>query len=348
LALIPDDRIGQATPASRGEALLSVRGLTTVFETSRGTIRAVDDVSFDVRRGETLALVGESGCGKSVTAASVMRLVQPPGRVLSGEIVFDGRDLLALREREMQKIRGARISLVFQEPAAALSPVFTIRDQIAEALISHGRPARQARGRATDLLEAVRIPDAGRCASSYPHQLSGGMRQRALIAMALACEPALVIADEPTTALDLTVQAEILDLLREMKAKSALALLLITHDLGVVAEMADRVIVMYAGRLVEQAPVRNLFRAPAHPYTRALISMAARRRDGSRLAAIDGSVPDPCDLPGGCAFNPRCPARLAHCSLVAPDMTRLAQDHHVRCHLHAQGEAATGVLVSSS
>ena len=254
-------------------ALLDVRGLTTVFETGGAQIHAVTDVSFVVREGETLGLVGESGSGKSVTAFSVLRLVQPPGRIVAGQALFRGRDLLALSEREMRGVRGAGIGLIFQEPMSALNPVFTVGDQIAEALIVHGLAAgRAARARAIELLEAVRIPEPQRRVDDYPHQLSGGMRQRVLIAIAIACRPALVIADEPTTALDVTIQAQILDLLREMKAAFKLSLLLITHDFGVIAETADRVAVMYAGRIVEEAPVRQIFRSPQHPYTQGLLA----------------------------------------------------------------------------
>ena len=251
------------------EALLRVEGLTTVFDTPKGPVPAVDDVSFEIRAGETLGLVGESGSGKSVTALSIIRLMQPPGRIAGGRLVFKGRDLLTLDEREMQRVRGAEIALIFQEPMTALNPVFRVGDQIAETLLVHGRATRRdAKARAIDLLRAVRITNPESRVSDYPHQLSGGMRQRVLIAMALACQPSLVIADEPTTALDVTIQAEILDLLREMKSALSLSLLLITHDLGVIAETADRVAVMYAGRIVETGPVREIFRNPGHPYTR--------------------------------------------------------------------------------
>src|SRR5437762_6504694 len=235
------------------DPLLAVSHLTTVFDTARGPVAAVDDVSFDIRAGETLGLVGESGSGKSVTALSIMRLVQPPGRIAGGRLLFKGRDLLSLDERRIREVRGAEIALIFQEPMTALNPVFTIGDQVAETLIVHGRASRRgARRQAIDLLDAVRIPDASARVRDYPHQLSGGLRQRVLIAMALACRPALVIADEPTTALDVTIQAQILDLLRDLKASFHLSLMLITHDLGVIAETADRVAVMYAGRIVEQ------------------------------------------------------------------------------------------------
>jgi ABC-type dipeptide/oligopeptide/nickel transport system ATPase component len=250
-------------------SLLDVQNLTVTF----GDVTAVDDVSFQIAPGETLGLVGESGSGKSVTGFSVLRLVQPPGRITSGKVIFEGRDLLALSERDMRAVRGARISLIFQEPMTALNPVMRVGDQIAEALTVHGITARaEARERAAELLEAVRIPDAARRARDYPHQLSGGMRQRVMIAIALACRPPLIIADEPTTALDVTIQAQVLDLLRELKARFNLALLLITHDFGIIAEMADRVAVMYRGRIVEQGSVRRILREPAHEYTKTLLA----------------------------------------------------------------------------
>ncbi len=260
--------------------LLDVQHLTVVFEGSRSNVTAVDDVSFQIAAGETLGLVGESGSGKSVTAFSILRLVPPPGRVAGGRVLFEGRDLLALPEREMRQIRGARISLIFQEPMTALNPVMRVGDQIAEALTVHGQATReQARARAVELLDAVHISDARRRVRDYPHQLSGGMRQRVMIAIALACQPALVIADEPTTALDVTIQAQVLDLLRELRARYNLALLLITHDFGVIAEMADRVAVMYRGAIVEEGAVRQILRSPAHDYTRSL------------LAAVPGTGP---------------------------------------------------------
>ena len=252
--------------------LLDVQHLTVVFDGSPA-VTAVDDVSFQIAPGETLGLVGESGSGKSVTAFSILRLLQPPGRVSGGQVFFEGRDLLALPEREMRAVRGARISLIFQEPMTALNPVMRVGDQIAEALLVHGKATTaEGRARAVDLLNAVRIPDAAQRVRDYPHQLSGGMRQRVMIAIALACQPPLIIADEPTTALDVTIQAQVLELLRDLKAQFNLALLLITHDFGVVAEMADRVAVMYKGRLVEQGPVRQILREPAHEYTRNLLA----------------------------------------------------------------------------
>jgi len=253
--------------------LLDVQDLTVVFEGSRAPVTAVDHVSFQLAAGETLGLVGESGSGKSVTAFSILRLVQPPGRIVSGRVLFEGRDLLSLPESEMRQVRGARISLIFQEPMTALNPVMRVGDQIAEALTVHGlADARESRARAVELLDAVKIADPARRVRDYPHQLSGGMRQRVMIAIALACRPPLIIADEPTTALDVTIQAQVLELLRELKERFHLALLLITHDFGVIAEMADRVAVMYKGQIVETGPVRQILRQPAHDYTRALLA----------------------------------------------------------------------------
>ena len=325
------------------EPLLEVADLTTVFDAGPATVRAVDGVGFHIGRGETLGLVGESGCGKSMTALSLMRLVRPPGRAVGGTAWLNGRDLMGLGDREMRAVRGAELALIFQEPMTALNPVFTIGDQVAEALIVHGRAGHvEARSRAVELLREVRIPDPERRARDYPHQLSGGMRQRVLIATALACRPSLVIADEPTTSLDVTIQAEILDLLRDMRASFGLSLLLITHDLGVVAGMADRVAVMYAGRIVETGPVRQIFAAPRHPYTQALLASvpgpalaSAGRR---RLLAIEGAVPDLAALPPGCAFSPRCKARTARCDLAPPPEVAFSREEAVRCYLHGPSE----------
>jgi peptide/nickel transport system ATP-binding protein len=316
--------------------LLRVTGLTTTFPLPTGVVRAVDNVSLELRRGETLGLVGESGSGKSMTAMSILRLVQPPGETSGGPVEFNGRkDLLELSERQMCRIRGAEIALIFQEPMTALDPVFTIGDQIAEAILVHRQASRSAaRDRAVELLAAVRIPDPEKRVRDYPHQLSGGMRQRALIAIALACRPLLLVADEPTTALDVTIQAEILDLLREMKEKFDLALLLITHDLGVVAGHADRVAVMYAGRLVEEGPVRRIFQSPAHPYTRGLLASIPGGAPGRRLAAIEGTVPNLASLPPGCAFEPRCPNRFAKCPTAPPPSFPVEADHRTRCYLY--------------
>jgi peptide/nickel transport system ATP-binding protein len=319
------------------DPLLRVDHLTTVFDLPSGdVVAAVNDVSFEIRRGETLGIVGESGSGKSVTAFSIMRLVQAPGRIAGGAINFRGRNLLELSERDMQRVRGAEISLIFQEPMTALNPVFTIGDQLRETLLVHGKATRRDAGaRAIELLQAVRIPDAFARVGDYPHQLSGGMRQRVLIAMALACKPALVIADEPTTALDVTIQAQILDLLRDMKTAFNLSLMLITHDLGVIAETADRVAVMYAGRIVEQGAVRDVFHQPQHPYTRGLLASMPGGPRGSRLRAIEGTVPMLGALPPGCAFNPRCPDKFDMCTQSAPDDSATGDGHTAKCHLHA-------------
>jgi oligopeptide/dipeptide ABC transporter ATP-binding protein len=315
--------------------MLEVSHLTTVFDLPSGPVAAVDDVTFEVREGETLGLVGESGSGKSITALSIMRLVQPPGRIAGGSITFKGRDLLTLSESDMREVRGADIALIFQEPMTALNPVFTVGDQIREALLVHRRASRRAaRARGVELLEAVRMPDAAARVNDYPHQLSGGMRQRVLIAMALACRPSLVIADEPTTALDVTIQAEILDLLRDMKAQFNLSLLLITHDLGVIAETADRVAVMYAGRIVEQGPVRAILKTPQHPYTRGLLASIPGGAAGHRLRAIDGTVPMLGQLPAGCAFNPRCPERFDACTTAPPREYTVGDEQTARCYLH--------------
>jgi peptide/nickel transport system ATP-binding protein len=302
--------------------LLSVQHLTTGFDVGDRFVPAVIDVSFDVSAGETLCLVGESGSGKSLTALSIMRLVQRPGRIAEGRLLFKGRDLRTFGTREMQKVRGAEIALIFQEPMTALNPVFTIGSQIEETLRVHGRATRRtARQKAIELLEAVRVPEPHKRVRDYPHQLSGGLRQRALIAMSLSCDPVLVIADEPTTALDVTIQAQILELLRSLQQRMGLALLLITHDLGVVAEMADRVAVMYAGRIVEEAPVRTLFADPKHPYTRGLMASIPGGAPGTRLRAIQGTVPPLGELPPGCSFTPRCPNRFEPCPKAFPGTT---------------------------
>jgi oligopeptide/dipeptide ABC transporter ATP-binding protein len=323
--------------AARGSELplLSVRHLTTGFDQDGRFLPAVIDVTFNVSAGETLCLVGESGSGKSLTALSIMRLIDPPGRIASGRIFFKGRDLLWQSESEMQQVRGAEIGLIFQEPMTALNPVFTIGNQIEETLRIHGRATRRtARDKAIELLTSVSVPEPEQRAREYPHQLSGGLRQRALIALALACQPALLIADEPTTALDVTIQAQILDLLRELQRRLGLALLLITHDLGVVAEMADRVAVMYAGRIVEEAPVKALFESPKHPYTRGLMASIPGGAPGARLKAIQGSVPPLGQLPPGCSFTPRCPDRFEPCPKAHPGITDLGGGRTVKCYLH--------------
>jgi len=315
--------------------LLQVDNLTTVFDLAAGPAVAVDGVTFSIQPGETLGLVGESGSGKSATALSIMRLIQPPGRIAGGEIRFKGRDLLTLPEREMRQVRGADISLIFQEPMTALNPVFTIGDQIAETLLVHGRSTKKdARNHAIELLEAVRVPSPASRVDDYPHQLSGGLRQRVLIAMAIACKPSLLIADEATTALDVTIQAEILDLLREMQKTLNLSILLITHNFGVIAELADRVAVMYAGRIVEQGTVRQIIRDPKHPYTRGLLASMPSGERGSRLTAIEGSVPMLGAFPSGCAFHPRCPYRFEPCAATPPPDLTVGDRHSARCYLY--------------
>ena len=318
--------------------VLDIKGLQTVFFTNSGLFRAVDDVSFRVRRGETLAIVGESGCGKSVTALSIMRLVpDPPGRIVGGSITLEGQDLLALDENRMRKIRGDRISMIFQEPMTSLNPVMRIGDQIAEAVRLH-RPttAKEAWQQAVQMLRLVRIPEPERRASEYPHQLSGGMRQRAMIAMALACRPALLIADEPTTALDVTIQAQILALVLELQKELGMGLILITHDLGVVAQTARRVIVMYAGKKVEEADVETLFAQPRHPYTRGLMASIPTvplpgAKTDARLVEIPGMVPSLTNLPAGCAFAPRCALAIERCRREYPPLQNWGADHLAAC-----------------
>jgi oligopeptide/dipeptide ABC transporter ATP-binding protein len=325
-------------------AILEVRDLSIHFPGPQGSVlRAADRISLTVDQGATLGLVGESGCGKSVTALALLRLVPEPGRIAGGHILFRGADLMALPEKEMRHYRGRQIALIFQEPTAALNPVLSVGYQIAEGLIVHGlMKKKEAMAEAARLMALVRIPDAPRRAHDYPHQLSGGMRQRVLIAMALACRPALLVADEPTTALDVTIQDEILTLLRRLKDDLGLSLLLISHNLGVIAETADRVAVMYAGRIVEEAPVRGLFRDPAHPYTRALLRSVPRLGETSgprdakqrRLPAIEGAVPDLARLPPGCAFHPRCAERLPECPDHVPADRPLGEGRRVACFLH--------------
>ncbi|MBN8874483.1 MAG: ABC transporter ATP-binding protein [Rhodospirillales bacterium] len=324
--------------------LLSIEGLRTVFRTDQGEVTAVDGVDLSVARGKTLGIVGESGCGKSVLSLSVMRLVAPPGRIAAGRVMFDGRDLLALSAAEMRALRGNRIGMIFQEPMTSLNPVFTVGAQLSEAIRAHDRRASAAelRKRAIAALDRVRIPAAARRVDDYPHQMSGGMRQRVMIAMALACGPDLVIADEPTTALDVTVQAQILDLLRELQQQSGMAIILITHDLGVVAEMADEVAVMYAGRVVERAAGAAVFDDPQHPYTIGLLGSIPRieeRRD--RLLAIEGAVPAPFALPRGCRFHPRCAFAGADCTEAQPPLLEVAPAHQAAC-IHAPVEAFAG------
>jgi peptide/nickel transport system ATP-binding protein len=317
---------------------LEVKNLKTVFFTASGLFRAVDDVSFHVRRGETLAIVGESGCGKSVTALSLMRLVpDPPGRIVGGSVMLEGTDLLTLDVAEMRAIRGNRISMIFQEPMTSLNPVMRIGDQIAEAVRLHrALPRKEAWDIAVETLRLVRIPEPARRAKEYPHQLSGGMRQRAMIAMALVCRPALLIADEPTTALDVTIQAQILALILDLQKELGTGLVLITHDLGVVAQTAQRVIVMYAGRKVEEASVEALFAAPKHPYTRGLMaSIPAVPAPGvpaqARLNEIPGTVPSLVRLPRGCAFAPRCKLAIKRCQEEYPPLQDWGGGHFAAC-----------------
>ena len=318
-------------------AILEVQDLRTHFVTREGVTRAVDGVSFTVGQGETLGIVGESGCGKSVTALSIMRLLPPGlGRIAGGQVRYNGADLLALDEAAMRRIRGDRIAMVFQEPMTSLNPVLTVGDQIAEAVQIHqGKSRAEAWSRAEDMLRLVRIPDAQRRVRDYPHQFSGGMRQRVMIAIALSCHPQLLIADEPTTALDVTIQAQILRLMRELKAETGAAILMITHDLGVVAETCQRVAVMYAGRIVEQAGVEALFDLPMHPYTRGLMASIPRRRPGApatrRLREIPGMVPDLRTPIPGCAFAPRCGFATARCEAEAPPLAAHGADHLAAC-----------------
>jgi oligopeptide/dipeptide ABC transporter ATP-binding protein len=320
-------------------ALLRIEGLQTHFFTEAGTVRAVDGVSLTVRKGETLGVVGESGCGKSVTALSVLRLIpNPPGKIVSGNIYLEGRDLLQLPEYEMRKVRGASISMIFQEPMTSLNPVFTVGDQIAEGIRLHQRLSkRESWNKSIEMLRIVRMADPERRVKEYPHQMSGGMRQRVMIAMALSCNPQLLIADEPTTALDVTIQAQILELLNELKAKLGMAVVLITHDLGVVADTAARVAVMYAGRVVEEAPVKELFTSPKHPYTQGLLNSIPRLEKAerrARLQAIPGMVPDLLDLPRGCKFQARCTKLFEPCSGEEPQLKEVASNHRVRCYLY--------------
>jgi len=313
--------------------LLDVQGLETHFATAQGVLRAVDGVSFAIDRGEVLGLVGESGCGKSVTSLSIMRLVPPPGRVAAGRVLFEGEDLLAKDAETMRRVRGARIAMVFQEPMTSLNPVFSIGDQIASAVLAHGAVGRhEAWERTEAMLDLVQIPSPRQRARDYPHQLSGGLRQRAMIAMALASGPALLIADEPTTALDVTIQAQILDLLRRLQAERGMAVLLITHDLGVVAELCHRVAVIYAGRIVELAPVETLFARPLHPYTRGLLQCLPHpSRFGQPLVSIEGVPPDTRQAGVGCRFAPRCSYALPSCLRDEPALEERERGHFVAC-----------------
>jgi len=335
-----------ATPASvRAVApavdapLLEVRNLRTHFFTQDGTVKAVDGVSFTVDDGKTLGIVGESGCGKSITAMSILRLIGRPGRIVEGEIILDGRDLVKASEDEIRDVRGHTISMIFQEPMTSLNPVYSCGDQIAETVSLHlklGR--RESMNRAIEMLRLVGIPDAKRRAREYPHQLSGGMRQRVMIAMALSTNPALLIADEPTTALDVTIQAQILELMKEMRSRNKMAILLITHDLGVVAEMADDVVVMYAGKVVESATADQTFAQPHHPYTKGLLNSIPRLGDRrKRLEVIKGVVPNPLNLPQGCLFKRRCPYAMPVCD-TAPPFQEVRPGQFSRCWLTPEGD----------
>ncbi len=328
-------------PARRapGTPLLEIRNLRTHFFTRDGTVKAVDGVSMSVNDGKTLGLVGESGCGKSITAMSILRLIARPGRIVEGEILLSGRDLVKLSESGIRDVRGNAISMIFQEPMTSLNPVYTCGDQIAETVSLHldlGR--KESMARAVEMLRLVGIPDAKRRASEYPHQLSGGMRQRVMIAMALSTNPELLIADEPTTALDVTIQAQILELMKEMRSRNQMAIILITHDLGVVAEMADDVVVMYAGKVVEKADVATVFDRPHHPYTKGLLDSIPRLGDRrQRLEVIKGMVPNPLNLPAGCLFKRRCPYAMPICD-TAPPLQEVSPGHLSRCWLTPEGE----------
>jgi peptide/nickel transport system ATP-binding protein len=323
---------------SADEPVLAVENLQTAFFTDRETIRAVDNVSFDIHEGETVGIVGESGSGKSVTARSIMGLIESPGRILEGSSIrFQGRELTDLSERQYRKVRGGSIAMIFQDPLTSLNPVYTVGNQIKEALRLHqGLRGEQAHEEAIDLLEAVSIPDASRRVDEYPHQFSGGMRQRAVIAMALACDPDLLICDEPTTALDVTIQAQILDLLADIQEERDLAIMFITHDMGVIAEITDRVNVMYAGEIVESAPVEDVFGSPKHPYTRGLLESIPGRADGDQLATIEGDVPTPNEPASFCRFAPRCPKAFEECETVHPERVEVGEDHEAACLLYPE------------
>jgi peptide/nickel transport system ATP-binding protein len=323
-----------------GERLLEIKGLKTHFFTEEGVVRAVDGVDLHIDKGETLGIVGESGCGKTVTALSVMKLIaMPPGRIVQGQMLYEGRDLVPMPAAQIRKIRGKEISMVFQEPMTSLNPVFTIGEQIAEAIRLHeGLGRRPAMDKTVEMLKLVHIPNPERRVKEYPHQLSGGMRQRVMIAMALSCNPKLLIADEPTTALDVTIQAQILELLNELKAKLGMAVMLITHDMGVIAETAQRVMVMYAGKVAEEAPVKDLFKEPLHPYTQGLLRSIPRidiaATEKKRLQAIPGVVPGLLNLPKGCAFEPRCPHAKPVCKDQDPVLKEIKPGHRVSCWLY--------------
>ncbi|NSW91420.1 MAG: ABC transporter ATP-binding protein [Firmicutes bacterium] len=318
------------------DKLVEFKNLHTYFFTDAGIVKAVNDVSFIVNRGETICIVGESGCGKTVTALSLMRLVQFPGKIVKGEILYNGIDLLKLTPAEMQKINGSKITMIFQEPMTSLNPVFTVGDQISETIILHEKLSKSAAKEKTiEMIKVVGIPRAESIYKSYPHELSGGMRQRIMIAMALACNPELLIADEPTTALDVTIQAQILDLLKKVKEEFGMSIMLITHDLGVVAEMADYVVVMYAGKVVEEGPVLEIFKNPKHPYTIGLLnSKPVLDIAQKRLYSIPGNVPNPIELPDMCYFSDRCEKCMEICKRAFPGMVELENNHKVACYLY--------------
>lgn len=327
------------------EKLIDVNDLATYFHTEEGTVKAVDGISFEIYPGETLGVVGESGCGKSVTSLSIMRLIEsPPGQIENGEIMFNGKDLTQLSQKEMRKIRGNDISMIFQEPMTSLNPVYTVGDQIMEAILIHKDVnKKQARQQAIDMLTKVGIPLPEQRVDEYPHQLSGGMRQRVMIAMALSCDPQLLIADEPTTALDVTIQAQILELMNSLKSQFGMAIMMITHDLGVIAEVSDRVAVMYAGKIVEYADVKTLYGDPKHPYTWGLMhSIPHIEKDLDRLLAIPGNVPNPLNFPTGCKYNTRCQFATDKCRTDEPDIIEVEEGHHVACwHIDKLEEAKT-------
>jgi peptide/nickel transport system ATP-binding protein/oligopeptide transport system ATP-binding protein len=326
-----------AEPA--GAPLLEVKDLRTHFFTDDGVVKAVDDVTFTIGKGQVLGVVGESGCGKSVTALSILRLISPPGRIVSGRILFEGRDLVKLPEAEMRSIRGNNISMIFQEPMTSLNPVFTVGNQIGEAIMLHQKKTkREARDRSVAMLERVKVPAASQRVDEYPHQLSGGMRQRVMIAMALACHPKLLIADEPTTALDVTIQAQILDLLRELQQEFHMSVMIITHDLGVVAEFSDQVAVMYASKIVEYTTAKELYANPIHPYTKGLFRSRPSTLSDKKeaLKVIPGTVPNPLHFPSGCKFHPRCDlaassGKLEQCKVKEPELREIVPGHFVAC-----------------
>lgn len=322
--------------------LVEFKNLKTYFHTSDGVVKAVNDVSFKIKEGETVCVVGESGCGKSVTAMSLMRLIpNPPGRIESGEILFEGKDILKLTEAEMRNIRGNDVSVIFQEPMTSLNPVFKVGDQICEAIILHQKLSKEAaEKKAIEVLKIIGIPRAEEIMKAYPHELSGGMRQRVMIAMAVSCNPKLLIADEPTTALDVTIQAQILDLMRDIKKKLNTSIMLITHDLGVVAEMADYVVVMYAGKIIEEAPVEELFKNPLHPYTIGLLKSkpVLNKETGKRLYSIPGQVPNPIGMPDNCYFSSRCEKCMKVCKEKQPHLINVNERHKVACWLYEEGK----------